>query len=46
VIIKTLKEGSLSYQERRASASQCEAEGREFIAVGRLIVRRRMPGEG
>jgi len=45
VIIKTLKEGSLSYQERRASASQCEAEGREFIAVGRLIVRRRMPGE-
>ena len=46
VMIRTRREGSLSYQVRRASASQWEAEGREFMAVGRLMVRRRMPGEG
>jgi hypothetical protein len=46
VMIRTRREGSLSYQVRRASASQWEEEGREFMAVGRLMVRRRMPGEG
>jgi hypothetical protein len=46
VIIRTRREGSASYQESRESASQWEAEGREFIAAGRLIVSSTMPGEG
>lgn len=39
-------EGSESYHESRASASQWEEEGRLFIAEGRLMVRRRMLGRG
>jgi hypothetical protein len=45
-MIATRKEGPLSNQESRASASQCEPEGSEFMAEGRLIVRRRMEGVG
>ena len=46
MITATLKLGSLSNQLNKASASQCEAEGSEFIADGRLIISSKIPGEG
>lgn len=46
VITATRKIGESSNQVRIASASQCAAEGRLFICCGRLMVMRRMLGEG
>lgn len=46
VITATRRIGESSNQVRIASASQCAAEGRLFICCGRLMVMRRMLGEG
>lgn len=46
VITATRKIGESSNQVRIASASQWAAEGRLFICCGRLMVMRRMLGEG